>query len=346
MADLITRIGADDAEFRRGMDSVDSRMTSFYGSVRRTSSVMQGFLKLGGAAIAVSYLSDLAKKLTEVMIAADNAGDSIRKMGQGVVDSVRPRDPTLSAIDQQIRDMRDRVNDQKKTIEEEANRQSTEIRVRDLNPFTKAAWQIVTGKTTDQQIDEIQSAKERELKRIGEFTNRKELELRQADNDKAAAEYRDSRAEAEKTYNDFVADRRRSMRSIASDAEDEQLAILESLGFGRQAEIGKLGKRLRSINEEIYADSNLTENEKEQRIGFFEQAFGPMQQIIDATHRRNAMLGAKTLTYQADGSGFAQQLQAVTQSRDINLRLLKAVESGFERMQEAARKIGGTVYGP
>lgn len=305
MGELNTIFGGDDTEFRRTAAAVDSRITSFVDKTKGVSGAVRNLFKLGGVLGAVAGASELARKFNEIQQAAEGAGSAIRGMGQDVVNTLRPRDSSLSVIDQQISDFRESVGQRKKTLEQEAIKQHNELQVRDFNPFTKMIWQAVTGKNTDEQLAEIASAKDQELKRISDFAERKEKEMRR--------NYRDQQlANLKKNLDDYGVKREARVRSFNDDLVDTQISVAERAGLGMEAEDLARKERLRRQMRDIDEDKYLTAEEKKFSRAFYERSSLQDKAASDQARQEQYEKQAGSISGSAGGSTFGQQIAGIS----------------------------------
>ena len=340
MADLKTILGLDDKEFRQGLDAVSRRLTGFVNSSKGYSNLIRGVFKIGGVAGAIAGATELARKIHEIQEAAEGAGAAIHGMGQEIVNTLRPKGSSKSSLDQQISELRESVAQRKALLEKDANRQEMEMRVRDFNPLSKMAWQLVTGKNTDGQAAELRNAKDQELRRIEQFRQRKEVELRQ--------EYRDKQLAELKQSMDEVSSRRTGrLRDLQNEFRDSQVLLLEQAGLEDEADSVRRRHALDTKLREIEDDRYLSREEKRAASGIYGR-FDEIARSIDQRTNATGLRSGGTLSLAAGtGGAFGQQIAAINLPLADQTKKQTALQTKIAAsLDEVARALGGGALVP
>lgn len=346
MADLMTRIGADDSQFASGMNRIDRRLTSFGRSVQSIGQTSRAaFSALGAGALAAKLIDvvQAARQIDEQLQA--NVGRLAEFESAGVRAAIAHA-KALGGVRDAYQEIADSQAARQKAVAEEANRQIDEIGM--MNPYQLLWREIQTGESMSGALDRLVKESNDAQNQVARASVREQKAQREKD----AADDRktlDARLEHARKVQDelqTIEDRRNDGRRKMSDTfADERVSALRSSGRDREAELDAARLRYQRMERDIRDAEYLSQPERDLASSAIAMRMNQEENTINARFAADAKSSARDgfQTVGVGGTTFGQQL-ALTM-KDPLQAVVQNTSSTVDKLDEIARKLDRVEFG-
>jgi hypothetical protein len=352
MADLMTRISADDAQFQAGMQRVDGRLSSFANAMKRTSSAAKGLFTGFGAAGAIAQIGALVRQFVDLQDQIERNSGSLQRMG---TEGVRAANDQINAI-RGIKDAYASIGSsqtaRQKAVAEEAQKQIDEIGKMGLVGLVMR--RIQTGETAMEALERIQAEANKAQNDIGRKGQGLTTAQKEADANAAEEANRERAAKIAARQNEveqkFISDENRkgnARLSLADQLENRRLQMLRSHGRDREAELAEQAARSQKLRREIEGADYLSETDRQRALGELVKLDSAERQAIDQRVMSAAQSEARD-GFQSVGVGgatFGQQMSLATQGVERSIKNIDAnIEKAARDLNAVATRLNAPGY--
>jgi hypothetical protein len=329
MADLMTRISADDAQFQSAMSRIDGRMSSIGRTAGQVSKIMKGLGVISVANFAVGLIT----QLDDVREKAVSASDAINQMGRSAVEAMNKRRDGF--MGRQAEGPQSIRADAGKSIDEIIKkRDEAMIELEKKSFLGKAALEIynqaigadeVTVEAMQQKIKEDAKI---QIAAINGAANQAVAAWKDKSERERAEKMRSAQDDVEEK---FMADEKQKAESrlgLSDQLETRRVQMLKEKGRTREAELAEQAARSAKMRREIEGADYLSDTDRNRALGALSAADAAERQSIDQRALSSAQASARGgfqsvgvggSTLRQQGSLETQSLQRSIQSIDSNL---------------------------
>jgi hypothetical protein len=331
MADLMTRISADDAQFQAGMQRIDQRMTSIGQTAGRVSKIMKGLGVVGVANFAVGLIT----QLDEVREKAVSASDEIKALGRSAVENLNRRRDQFNGVD----------SNSPQGIRADAGKSINEVMKKRDDALIELEKKSLLGRAALEIYNEIIGADEVTIEAMQEKI-RQDAKLQIAAINGAAnqtvAAYAAKRdreraagiaASQDEVEQKFIADEARkgeARLSLSNQLESRRIQMLRETGRGREAELAEQAERSQKLRREIEGADYLSGSDRSRALQALNTLDASARESIDERFMNSARASARD-GFQSVGVGgatFGQQMSLATQGVE---RSIKNIDTNLEK---------------
>jgi hypothetical protein len=334
MADLMTRIAADDSQFQGAMSRIDSRIASAGATMKRVSGAAKSLFTGFGAAAVVSQIGGIVRGYIEMQDQMETNRSTLQRLTSDAVRSALDQVRALKGIKDAYGEIGDAQLARQRAIGDEAERQIMQIGM--MNAGELLSLWLADGKSPAQIMQELVKQAQNAQNTIARITPRLTQAQAQVDTNAAEKQRADAVERGRAEIRDMIREARTkydSRRAIGDRFEDEGVSSLRDSGRDREAEIEANRLRFSRFRRDIEESEILSAEERAAGVAAIRAREQGARDAIEARFASDARMSARD-GFQAVGVGGA------TFAQQMSLQMAEPMKAIAQNTRETADRLG------